>query len=231
MNESKIQQSSRALGKNIRLGALVAVLALILLLVVTLNVSGVQRKLWYSFVEPQLEKVNLNSDFQGFNYIFPNSFELQPLKLYTDNDTLINAARIEVTELIYSQGWQLGTFQVSDLEINVAALQKLMAEQKDTTPTQDFSITVHELHLPKITFIGDTLFTAVELHGNGLHYDKALHVDRMTLNGQWDTIPFQFEGETLEYHEDSISGFALLDLPNMAQLKGAVYGFNECIKF
>ena len=231
MNESKIQQSSRALGKNIRLGALVSVLALILLLVVTLNVPGVQRKLWYRFVEPQLVKVNLNSDFQGFNYIFPNSFELQPLKLYTDNDTLINAARIEVTELIYSQGWQLGTFQVSDLEINVAALQTLMAEQKDTTPTQDFSITVHELHLPKITFIGDTLFTAVELHGNGLHYDKALHVDRMTLNGQWDTIPFQFEGETLKYHEDSISGFALLDLPNMAQLKGAVYGSLNALSF
>ncbi len=206
-------------------------LALLLLVVVVITAPGVQRKLWFTFVEPQLEKVNLHSEFQGFKYIFPNSFEVQPLKLFSDEAVLINSEIMEVTELMYSNGWKLSAFEASGLEINLAALELFLAEQRDSTITQDFSIAVSELRLPKVTLIGDTVLSAIALQCSGLRYNRTLIIDHLALEGQWDTIPFQFQGASIGYEMDSIRGSAQLDAPNIGRMKGAVSGTMNELSF
>jgi hypothetical protein len=122
MNESKIQQRSRGRGKNIRLGLLVFVLLIVFPVILLLNSQSVQRSLWQSFVEPRLLDAGLTSEFQGFKYDFPNSIEFRPILFYTELDTLLSSEKIELTELSFSQGWRLNSFESLGLEINVPAV-------------------------------------------------------------------------------------------------------------
>ena len=94
-------------------------LLIVLPAILLLNSLSVQRSLWRSFVEPRLSEIGLVSDFQGFKYRFPNSFDLNPLLFYTEEDTLVVSQEIELAEVSFSKGWRLASLEALVLEINV----------------------------------------------------------------------------------------------------------------
>ncbi|MDG1903624.1 MAG: hypothetical protein P8I37_04595, partial [Schleiferiaceae bacterium] len=212
MNESKIQQRSRALGKNIRLGLLLFLLLIVFPAILLLNSLSVQRSLWRSFVEPRLADIGIISDFQGFKYDFPNSIEFNPLLFYTEEDTLLTSEKIEFAELSFSKGWRLTTLELLGLQIDVLAVQSFISKQEAAESSQDFRFFVSELRVPSLKLIGDTLLSEFQLNCGGLQYDGKLTVDSIDLKAQWDTIPFLFSGQQIGYGEAFMSGLFKLDV-------------------
>ena len=224
MNESKIQQRLRGRGKNIRLGLLLFLLLIVFPAILLLNSLNVQRSLWRSFVEPRLSEIGLISDFQGFKYNFPNSFEFNPLLFYTEEDTLVVSEEIEFTKVSFSKGWRLATLKSLGLEINVPAVETFISKLEATASSQDFRLSVGELRLPTVKLKGDTLLSEIQLNCDGLLYDGALTIDNIDFKAQWDTIPFLFSGQQIRYRESYTSGSFNLDVLNFGQIEGGVSG-------
>ena len=207
------------------------VLVIITQVIVLLNSPRVQRSLWITFVEPQLETLQLHSDFQGFNYTFPNSIELRPLSLFTTTDTLLKSEKILFNELSFSKGWTLSSLEAFGLEIDLTAMETINSKLRDTASSQGFNITVSEMSLPNVKLVGDSLSTVIDLSGAGLRYHRELNIESLAVNGHWDTIPILFQGHTIVYEDSNISGGVKMAVSNMGRLEGKVAGTLNEVNF
>ena len=219
------------LGKNIRISLLVSLVTVILAGIFLINSTAVQRSIWNRYVEPHLERMQLSSDFQGFDYIFPNSFGIRPLHIYTATDTLLASRKIEVMELSFSNGWKTNSIKGERLVVNLKALESLLEEGQSSSSNTNFSLAAGEISLPDLQLIGDTIFPSVAINCTGFHYEQGLKIESLQLRSVWDTLQLLATMQSIELGNDSVRGYAHIAAAGFGRLEGTIEGTGEAIVF
>ena len=196
-----------------------------------MNSTAVQRSIWNRYVEPHLERMQLSSDFQGFDYIFPNSFGIRPLHIYTATDTLLASRKIEVMELSFSNGWKTTSIKGKRLVVNLKALESLLEEGQSSSSNTNFSLAAGEITIPDLQLTGDTTFPSVAINCTGFHFEQGLKIESLQLRSVWDTLQLLATMQSIELGNDSVRGYAHIDAAGFGRLEGTIEGTGEAIVF
>lgn len=101
-------------------------------IVVLLNSKSVQTRVFDKFVAPELAKYNLEIEFNGFHYLFPNTIVIPPVEASFKGQPLVKTGQISLKEFFYQSGILGGRELLLD---DIHLLQPL-----DSALLEDFSL-------------------------------------------------------------------------------------------
>ncbi|MEC8459171.1 MAG: translocation/assembly module TamB domain-containing protein [Bacteroidota bacterium] len=240
MNRSKVTQNRLVrTSRYLVVFTLFIVLGLSSLFAAFVYSTFLQKKLFKSFVEPALAAKEITIDFNGLDYVFPNSFSLPNTMIYFQDTEVIRTGTIEVRGLKWFKSLSIDAIFLDTIQvlqtIDGTLLRDMVDSVLDTSSIGEsnfFALDETTVHFKGISIpLEDRKEGFVEFYVNQLNVGDDIAADSLFSLLKYEDYVIKIYSNQLNYEQGAKFNVDFLaESPNLVSIQGLLKGSRDAVK-